>query len=155
MGLAFYHTIRAKTISREWLPGNSTIFKHVQESATTTTTWLHQTSAVGEGFSHPASKNTVHFFHFSTKACMHMVSQVMGTGASHNDCEFIMQNRRCLRVLDHVIILYIFGILQYRYILLYVGNRVIMDTQGKELMRTRFLWNSNFLQMFRSKHART
>ena len=25
----------------------------------------------------------------------------------------------------------------------------------KELMRTRFLWNSNFLQMFRSKHAKT
>ena len=63
----------------------------------------------------------------------------MGTGASHNDCELIMQNRRCLRVLDHVIILYIFGILQYRYILLYVGNRVIMDTQGKELMRTSLL----------------
>ena len=56
----------------------------------------------------------------------------MGTGATHNDCELIMQNRRCLRVLDHVIILYIFGILQYRYILLYVGNRVIMDTQGME-----------------------
>ena len=56
----------------------------------------------------------------------------MGTGASHNDCELMMQNRRCLRVLDNVIILYIFGILQYRYILLYVGNRVIMDTQGME-----------------------
>ena len=55
------NTIRAKTISRERFPGNSTIFKQVQQSATTTPTWLHQTSAVGEGFSQPASKNTVHF----------------------------------------------------------------------------------------------
>ena len=119
--------------------------KHVQQSTTTIPLWLHHgteglpygkvssaTSAVSQGFSQPASKNTMHFFHFSTIACMHMVSQVMGTGASHNDCEFIMQNRRCLRVLDHVIILYVFGTLQYRYILLYVGNRVIMDTQGME-----------------------
>ena len=69
------NTIRAKTISRERFPGNSTIFKQVQQSATTTPTWLHQTSAVGEGFSKLASNNTVHFFHFSTIACMHMVSQ--------------------------------------------------------------------------------
>ena len=69
------NTIHAKSVSRDRFPGNSTIFKQVQQSTTTTPTWLHQTSAVGEGFSQPASKNTVHFFHFSTMACMHMVNQ--------------------------------------------------------------------------------
>ena len=62
------------SIGRDFL-GTGQTFKNVQQSTTAIPTWLHQTSAVGEVFSKLASKNTVHFFHFSTIACMHMVSQ--------------------------------------------------------------------------------
>ena len=70
-------TIHAKSVSRETFPGSSTIFKNVQQSATTIPPWLHHgiqglpygkvssaTSTVSQGVRQPVSNNTMHSFPF-------------------------------------------------------------------------------------------